>query len=33
MGTERPDWLTVTRGDQPLVVSLPHTGTEIPAEY
>src|SRR5215217_4524821 len=28
-----PDWLTVTRGDAPLVVSLPHTGTEIPAAY
>jgi len=28
-----PDWLTVTRGDAPLVVSLPHTGTDIPAEY
>jgi len=27
------DWLTVTRGDAPLVVSFPHTGTEIPAEY
>ena len=26
------DWLTVTRGDQPLVVSLPHTGTTLPAE-
>ncbi|KAB0267711.1 N-formylglutamate deformylase [Microvirga brassicacearum] len=24
-------WLEVTRGDAPLVVSLPHTGTEIPA--
>jgi N-formylglutamate deformylase len=28
-----PDWLTIIRGDAPLVVSLPHTGTEIPAEY
>ncbi|MGO4526376.1 N-formylglutamate deformylase [Microvirga sp. 2MCAF35] len=28
-----PDWLTVTRGDAPLVVSLPHTGTVIPDEY
>ncbi len=27
------DWLTVHRGDQPLVVSFPHTGTDIPAEY
>lgn len=33
MSTEHPDWLTVIRGDAPLVVSLPHTGTEIPAEY
>jgi formiminoglutamase len=24
-------WLTVTRGEAPLVVSLPHTGTTIPA--
>ncbi len=24
-------WLTVTRGNAPLLVSLPHTGTEIPA--
>jgi N-formylglutamate deformylase len=31
--SEHPDWLTVTRGDAPLVVSLPHTGTEIPAAY
>ncbi|EIM30474.1 N-formylglutamate deformylase [Microvirga lotononidis] len=28
-----PDWLTVSRGDAPLVVSLPHTGTEIPDAY
>jgi N-formylglutamate deformylase len=27
-----PSWLTVTRGDVPLVVSLPHTGTTIPAD-
>ncbi|WP_201860427.1 N-formylglutamate deformylase [Microvirga soli] len=33
MSTVFPDWLTVTRGDAPLVVSLPHTGTEIPSEY
>ncbi|OKO86729.1 formimidoylglutamase [Bradyrhizobium sp. NAS80.1] len=26
-------WLTVRRGDAPLIVSFPHTGTEIPAEY
>ncbi|WP_207481657.1 N-formylglutamate deformylase [Arenibaculum pallidiluteum] len=25
-------WLTVTRGDAPLLLSLPHTGTEIPPE-
>jgi len=28
-----PSWLTVLQGDAPLVVSLPHTGTSIPAEY
>ncbi len=33
MCKELTDWLTVIRGDVPLVVSLPHTGTEIPAEY
>lgn len=27
------DWLSVRRGDVPLILSLPHTGTEIPAEY
>ena len=27
------NWLTVHRGDQPLVVSFPHTGTDIPAEF
>lgn len=26
------DWLSVVRGDAPLVVSLPHTGTWIPAD-
>jgi len=26
------EWLTVTRGDAPLVVSLPHTGTVIPPD-
>jgi N-formylglutamate deformylase len=26
------EWLAVHRGDLPLVVSFPHTGTEIPAE-
>jgi formiminoglutamase len=25
-------WLTVRRGDAPLIVSFPHTGTDIPAE-
>jgi formiminoglutamase len=24
-----PDWLTVARGDAPLVLSMPHTGTEL----
>jgi formiminoglutamase len=33
MSMELSDWLTVIRGDAPLVVSLPHTGAEIPAEY
>jgi formiminoglutamase len=28
-----PSWLSVRRGEAPLVVSLPHTGTEIPAEF
>lgn len=28
-----PDWLTVKRGTAPLVISLPHTGTELPAAY
>jgi formiminoglutamase len=27
-----PDWLTVARGDAPLIVSMPHTGTQIPPE-
>ncbi|MDR3420749.1 MAG: N-formylglutamate deformylase [Xanthobacteraceae bacterium] len=27
------DWLTITCGEAPLIVSLPHTGTKIPAEY
>jgi N-formylglutamate deformylase len=26
-------WLTVRRGQAPLIVSLPHTGTTIPNEY
>jgi formiminoglutamase len=29
----RADWLEVRRGDAPLLVSLPHTGTEIPDRY
>jgi N-formylglutamate deformylase len=24
------DWLTIVRGEKPLIVSLPHTGTDIP---
>jgi formiminoglutamase len=28
-----PDWLELTRGDEPLVVSIPHTGTGIPDEF
>jgi formiminoglutamase len=27
-----PDWLTIARGDAPLIVSMPHTGMEIPLE-
>jgi len=26
-------WLTIVRGQSPLIVSLPHTGIEIPTEY
>jgi formiminoglutamase len=26
-----PDWLELTRGPEPLIVSIPHTGTTIPA--
>ncbi|HEY5047490.1 MAG TPA: N-formylglutamate deformylase [Rhizomicrobium sp.] len=29
--TETPAWLSLTRGDAPLIVSMPHTGGEIPA--
>ena len=25
-----PDWLQVHEGDAPLIVSFPHTGTELP---
>ena len=28
----KPDWLQIHRGDAPLIVSFPHTGTDIPAE-
>ncbi|KAF1712415.1 N-formylglutamate deformylase [Pseudoxanthomonas kalamensis DSM 18571] len=28
--TDTPDWLEIHRGDAPLIVSLPHTGTELP---
>ncbi|MGE0339578.1 MAG: N-formylglutamate deformylase [Xanthobacteraceae bacterium] len=27
------DWLTIRRGEAPLLVSFPHTGTEIPASF
>jgi formiminoglutamase len=30
--TETPVWLSVARKDAPLIVSMPHTGTEIPAD-
>ena len=26
-------WLTVRRGNAPLIVSFPHTGTDVPAEF
>ena len=29
----QPDWLTVKRGNAPLIVSVPHTGIEIPEPY
>ena len=32
MSATRPKWLKLTRGNEPLVVSIPHTGTEIPAD-
>lgn len=28
--TTHPDWLQIHRGDVPLIVSFPHTGTELP---
>ena len=30
--SERPDWLTVEKREAPLIVSFPHTGTDIPAD-
>ena len=30
--TDHPPWLTVERRDAPLIVSFPHTGTEIPPD-
>jgi len=30
--TDTPDWITLHRGDAPLIVSFPHTGTDLPAE-
>lgn len=30
--TAVPPWLSVTRGETPLIVSMPHTGTDIPVE-
>ena len=32
MATENPSWLTVEQRDAPLIVSFPHTGTDIPPE-
>ena len=31
-GEDRPGWLEVRQGDSPLLVSLPHTGTDLPPE-
>jgi N-formylglutamate deformylase len=33
MSDSAPSWLSVFRGEAPLVVSLPHTGTEIPPAF
>ncbi len=33
MNDQTASWLSVTRGGTPLVVSLPHTGTDIPEPY
>ncbi|PZQ10406.1 MAG: hypothetical protein DI565_20005 [Ancylobacter novellus] len=30
---DRPSWLSVARGDAPLLVSIPHAGTAIPPPY
>ena len=30
--SKRPDWLTVEKREAPLIVSFPHTGTDIPAD-
>jgi formiminoglutamase len=32
MTESAPPWLTVHRGDAPLILSVPHTGTEIPPD-
>jgi N-formylglutamate deformylase len=32
MNATHPPWLEVRRGDAPLIVSFPHTGTDIPAD-
>ncbi len=29
----RPKWLTVTEGNRPVILSVPHAGIEIPAQY
>lgn len=29
---KRSDWLTITEGSAPLIISLPHTGSHIPEE-
>lgn len=29
---ETPSWLTIARGNAPLILSIPHTGTEVPAD-
>lgn len=31
--SNRSDWLTITMGSAPLIISLPHTGSHIPDEY